>query len=149
MNYAYQEGEGGIAEALGLAEDLLVVIVFASFLVTISSKVNICGAVDAFRWQKCGAKILLKEVSGAERLGVAQIRGDYVIGIEEKPRIPKSNYAVIGVYLYDCLRKIKCLKPGTFGPRRAGNHRSQQLLCSGRHFDIRNSRGMVDRRRNI
>jgi glucose-1-phosphate thymidylyltransferase len=75
-------------------------------------KMNICGAVDTFRQQKCSAKILLKEVSDAERFGVAEIRGDYVVGIEEKPQIPKSNYAVIGVYLYDATvsEKIKRLK---------------------------------------
>jgi glucose-1-phosphate thymidylyltransferase len=80
-------------------------------------EMNICGAVDAFRLQKCGAKILLKEVSDAERFGVAEIRGDYVIGIEEKPRIPKSNYAVIGVQLYDAtvFEKIKRLKPSGRG----------------------------------
>ena len=78
---------------------------------------NICGAVDAFRRQKCGAKILLKEVPDAERFGVAEIQGDYVLGIEEKPRIPKSNYAVIGVYLYDStvFEKIKRLKPSGRG----------------------------------
>ncbi len=70
-----------------------------------------------FAEQKCGAKILLKEVSDAERFGVAEIRGDYVVGIEEKPRIPKSNYAVIGVYLYDAtvFEKIKRLKPSGRG----------------------------------
>jgi len=62
---------------------------------------NICSAVDAFRQQECRAKILLKGVSDAERFGVAEIRGNYVVGIEEKPQIPKSNFVVIGVYLCD------------------------------------------------
>jgi glucose-1-phosphate thymidylyltransferase len=117
LNYTYQEGEGGIAEALGLAEDFAdghpICVILGDNIVEMS----ICGAVDAFRRQKCGAKILLKEVSDAERFGVAEIRGDYVVGIEEKPRIPKSNYAVIGVYLYDAtvFEKIKRLKPSGRG----------------------------------
>ncbi len=62
---------------------------------------NICTGVDNFKSQKRGAETLLKEVSGAGRFGVAKIRGDSVISIEEEPRAPKSDYAVIGVYLYD------------------------------------------------
>jgi glucose-1-phosphate thymidylyltransferase len=117
LNYTYQEGEGGIAEALGLAEDFAdghpICVILGDNII----EMNICGAVGAFRGQKCGAKILLKEVSDAERFGVAEIRGDHVIGIEEKPRIPKSNYAVIGVYLYDVtvFEKIKHLKPSGRG----------------------------------
>jgi glucose-1-phosphate thymidylyltransferase len=117
LNYTYQEGEGGIAEALGLAEDFAdghpICVILGDNII----EMNICSAVDAFRRQKCGAKILLKEVSDAERFGVAEIRGDYVVGIEEKPRTPKSNYAVIGVYLYDAtvFEKIKRLKPSGRG----------------------------------
>jgi glucose-1-phosphate thymidylyltransferase len=113
LNYTYQEGEGGIAEALGLAEDFAdghpICVVLGDNII----EMNICSAVDAFRQQECGAKILLKEVSDAERFGVAEIRGNYVVGIEEKPQIPKSNFVVIGVYLYDTtvFEKIKRLKP--------------------------------------
>jgi glucose-1-phosphate thymidylyltransferase len=117
LNYTYQEGEGGIAEALGLAEDFAdghpICVILGDNII----EMNICGAVDTFPQQRCGAKILLKEVSDAERFGVAEIRGDYVVGIEEKPQIPKSNYAVIGVYLYDAtvFEKIKRLKPSGRG----------------------------------
>jgi glucose-1-phosphate thymidylyltransferase len=117
LNYTYQEGEGGIAEALGLAEH------FAdghSICVVLGDNIienNICSAVENFRKQKQGAKILLKQVPDAERFGVAEIRGSHVIGIEEKPRVPKSNYAVIGVYLYDAtvFEKIHRLKPSGRG----------------------------------
>jgi dTDP-glucose pyrophosphorylase len=80
-------------------------------------EMNICKAVETFERQKSGAKILLKEVPDAERFGVAEIRGEHVFGIEEKPKIPKSNYAVIGVYLYDntVFEKIQCLKPSGRG----------------------------------
>lgn len=99
LDYTYQEGEGGIAQALALAE------FFADgepICVILGDNIiggNIRVAVENFKKQKQGAKILLKEVPDAERFGVAEIRGDHVVGIEEKPRNPKSNYAVIGIYL--------------------------------------------------
>jgi glucose-1-phosphate thymidylyltransferase len=117
LHYTYQEGEGGIAEALGLAEDFAdgnpICVVLGDNII----ELNICSAVEAFQQQERGAKILLKEVPDAERFGVAEIRGDHVIGIEEKPTTPKSNYAVIGVYLYDStvFEKIKRLKPSGRG----------------------------------
>jgi glucose-1-phosphate thymidylyltransferase len=117
IHYTYQEGEGGIAEALGLAEDFAdgqsVCVVLGDNII----ETNICGAVENFRAQQRGAKILLKEVEDADRFGVAEIHGDHVIGIEEKPRNPKSNYAVIGVYLYDStvFQKIRRLKPSGRG----------------------------------
>jgi glucose-1-phosphate thymidylyltransferase len=117
LNYTYQEGEGGIAEALGLAEyfaagESICVILGDNILEN-----NICQAVENFKKQKDGAKLLLKEVDDAGRFGVAEVRGNRVVGIEEKPRSPKSNYAVIGVYLYDStvFEKIRRLKPSGRG----------------------------------
>jgi len=117
LNYTYQEGEGGIAEALGLAEhfadgDQVCVILGDNII-----EMNICGAVEEFRRQERGAKILLKEVPDADRFGVAEVRGNYVFGIEEKPRLPKSNLAVVGIYLYDqsVFTKIRKLKPSGRG----------------------------------
>jgi glucose-1-phosphate thymidylyltransferase len=117
LNYTYQEGEGGIAEALGLAEHFAdgepVCVVLGDNII----ENNICHAVEDFRSQKNGAKILLKEVPDAHRFGVAELRGDHVVGIEEKPRDPKSNFAVIGIYLYDAtvFEKIHRLKPSGRG----------------------------------
>jgi glucose-1-phosphate thymidylyltransferase len=73
--------------------------------------------VEDFRNQTSGAKILLKEVPDAERFGVAEFSGDRIIGIEEKPRNPKSAYAVTGIYLYDetVWDKVKTLKPSERG----------------------------------
>ena len=73
--------------------------------------------MDNFKAQKSGAKILLKEVDDAQRFGVAEIQGQHVVGIEEKPKAPKSNYAVIGIYLYDktVFEKIRRLKPSGRG----------------------------------
>jgi len=117
LNYTYQEGEGGIEDALALAEhfadgDAICVILGDNIIET-----NICQAVANFKKQKEGAKILLKEVTDAQRFGVAEVRGNNVVGIEEKPKRPKSNYAVIGIYLYDysVFTKIRRLKPSGRG----------------------------------
>jgi glucose-1-phosphate thymidylyltransferase len=117
LNYTYQDGEGGIADALALAEhfadgDSICVILGDNIIEN-----NVCQAVANFRKQGEGAKILLKEVTDAQRFGVAEVRGDRVAGIEEKPKHPKSNYAVIGIYLYDqsVFRKIRRLKPSGRG----------------------------------
>jgi len=117
LNYTYQEGEGGIAEALGLAEffagdDSICVVLGDNIIET-----NVRHAVESFERQNGGAKILLKEVNDANRFGVAELRGDQVIGIEEKPRHPKSSYAVVGIYMYDStvFEKIRRLKPSGRG----------------------------------
>jgi glucose-1-phosphate thymidylyltransferase len=117
MNYAYQEGEGGIAEALALAGhfadgDRICVILGDNLI-----EGSIRQAVDAFCEQAAGARILLKEVPDAGRFGVAEIRGDRIAGIEEKPKQPKSNLAVTGIYLYDAtvFEKIRTLVPSDRG----------------------------------
>jgi glucose-1-phosphate thymidylyltransferase len=117
MNYAYQEGEGGIAEALSLAEHFadnqkLCVILGDNII-----EGDIRDAVACFQAQPRGARILLKEVPDAERFGVAEINGDRITGIEEKPKRPKSNYAVTGIYMYDTsvFEKIHTLVPSARG----------------------------------
>jgi glucose-1-phosphate thymidylyltransferase len=117
INYTYQEGEGGIAEALRLAE------FFASeekICVVLGDNIiekNIRKAVESFQKQKGGAKILLKEVPDPQRFGVAELKGDRIARIEEKPKEPKSQYAVIGIYLFDqqVFDTIKTLKPSDRG----------------------------------
>jgi glucose-1-phosphate thymidylyltransferase len=117
INYTYQEGEGGIAEALDLAEffaagDKICVVLGDNII-----EKNIRKAAEAFRKQKGGAKILLKEVSDPRRFGVPELKKDQVVGIEEKPKKPKSNYAVIGIYFFDVavFDIIKTLKPSERG----------------------------------
>jgi glucose-1-phosphate thymidylyltransferase len=117
INYTYQEGEGGIAEALNLAEFFAsgekICVVLGDNLI----EKNIRRAVKNFQKQKEGAKILLKEVPDPERFGVPELREDRIIRIEEKPKEPKSQYAVIGIYLYDpeVFNIIKTLKPSNRG----------------------------------
>ena len=117
INYTYQEGEGGIAEALRLAEffaagDKVCVVLGDNII-----EKNIRKAVEAFQTQKGGAKILLKEVPDPQRFGVAALEGDRIVSVEEKPKEPKSNYAVIGIYLYDgaVFDIIKTLRPSGRG----------------------------------
>jgi glucose-1-phosphate thymidylyltransferase len=117
LNYTYQEGEGGIAEALGLAAHWAgnekVCVVLGDNII----QYNISKAVRAFERQEKGAKILLKEVHDPERFGVAELQGERVLNIVEKPKQPKSNLAVIGIYMYDArvFEIIKTLKPSDRG----------------------------------
>ncbi|HKX46128.1 MAG TPA: sugar phosphate nucleotidyltransferase [Planctomycetota bacterium] len=101
VNYAYQKGEGGIAEALGLAQSFAdeepICVVLGDNII----ERNIVKAVADFRRQERGAKILLKQVHDPQRFGVAELDGERVVGIEEKPQRPKSDLAVIGIYMYD------------------------------------------------
>ncbi len=101
MNYAYQEGEGGIAAALSLVEHFAaeepVCVVLGDNII----EGNILGAVNAYREQGGGAKIILKKVPDPQRFGVPRLDGNKVLSIDEKPAVPQSDYAVIGIYMYD------------------------------------------------
>ncbi|MBC8032346.1 MAG: NTP transferase domain-containing protein [Pyrinomonadaceae bacterium] len=101
LNYTYQEGEGGIAEALSLVEHFAagepVCVVLGDNII----EGNITGAVRAYRSLGGGAKIILKKVPDPHRFGVPELDGPRVVRIEEKPGSPKSEFAVIGIYMYD------------------------------------------------
>jgi len=117
LNYAYQQGEGGIAEALSLAEHFAeggpICVVLGDNII----EKDIRSAADDYRKQEDGAKILLKKVHDPQRFGVPEIDGDRIVKIEEKPKNPKSEFAVIGVYFYDntVFDVIKTLKPSDRG----------------------------------
>jgi glucose-1-phosphate thymidylyltransferase len=117
LNYTYQEGEGGIADALSLAEHFAdgqkICVVLGDNLI----EGSIRQAVEEFERQERGARILLKEVPDAERFGVAEIEGDRIVRIVEKPKHPKSRYAVTGIYMYDntVFDKIRRLVPSARG----------------------------------
>jgi glucose-1-phosphate thymidylyltransferase len=114
FTYEIQDEAGGIAQALGLAEDfadgdnLAVILGDNIFMDDLSEEIN------SFTG---GAKIFLKETEDANRFGVAEIHGDKIVGIEEKPKNPKTKYAVTGLYLYDSkvFGIIKGLKPSARG----------------------------------
>ena len=117
LNYTYQEGEGGIAAALSLVEhfagDDPICVVLGDNII----QGNIRAAADAYREQGGGAKILLKKVADPERFGVPELDGQRVVRIDEKPTQPKSDYAVIGIYMYDSavFDIIRTLKPSGRG----------------------------------
>jgi glucose-1-phosphate thymidylyltransferase len=117
INYTYQEGEGGIADALSLAEYFAdrqkICVILGDNII----ENNIIKAVKDFEAQEEGAKILLKEVPDPERFGVAQIENNKLINIVEKPIQPKSNLAVIGIYMYDArvFDIVKTLRPSDRG----------------------------------
>lgn len=101
LEYAYQEGEGGIADALQLAEDFAdgekICVVLGDNIL----QYDIRDSADRFREQETGAKILLKEVDDPQRFGVVKMQDSRVVAIQEKPANPASNLAVTGIYFYD------------------------------------------------
>ena len=117
LSYTYQEGEGGIAAALALAEDFAdggrICVILGDNIV----EGSIRPAVARFRRQRRGARIIVKEVPDAERFGVAEVRGDRVLSIAEKPKRPKSRYAVTGIYMYDAqvFDVVRTLRPSGRG----------------------------------
>jgi glucose-1-phosphate thymidylyltransferase len=117
LNYTYQEGEGGIADALSLvehfADDEDICVVLGDNII----ENNIKQAKEDYEKQGGGAKILLKQVHDPNRFGVPELDGEKVLNIEEKPSNPKSDFAVIGIYFYDntVFDIIKTLKPSNRG----------------------------------
>jgi len=117
LNYAYQQGEGGIADALKLAEHFAEGEAISVVLGDNIIEGNIKKAVDDFKAQGNGAKILLKEVHDPERFGVATLKDGKVLKIVEKPKQPETNLAVIGIYMYDknVFEICRTLKPSARG----------------------------------
>ncbi len=117
IRYTYQQGEGGIADALSLAEDFIdkakVIVILGDNII----EEDITKYVQEFSKQNQGARLLLKSVPDPERFGVADVRGKRIVQIIEKPKNPKTNYAVTGVYMYDSqvFRMIRKLKPSKRG----------------------------------
>lgn len=117
FTYKVQDQAGGIAQALGLAEnfvhgDTMVVILGDNIF-----EDSLANFVEDYRVQGNGAKIILKEVADPERFGVANLEGDRVRSIDEKPKNPQSNWAVTGIYFYDhnVFEIIRTLKPSGRG----------------------------------
>lgn len=138
IHYAYQTGEKGIADALRLAEDFA----DGDRLVVILGD-NVFGAsiksyVDKFRAQELGARILIKKVSHPERFGVVTFKKGKIISIKEKPKKPKSDYIVTGIYMYDAevFDFIKRLKPSGRGEFEITDINNMYLHQNQLHYDI-------------
>ncbi len=116
LAYEIQEDAGGIAQALGLAKNFVGKDSLAVILGDNIYEDNFKNDVLTFEKEN-GARIFLKEVQSPERFGVAELQGDKIIGIEEKPLKPKTNYAVTGFYLYEngVFDVIGAMKPSARG----------------------------------
>jgi glucose-1-phosphate thymidylyltransferase len=138
INYTYQEGEGGIAAALSLAEFFAdqqpICVILGDNIVEHS----IAPYVENFRKQESGARILLKEVPDPQRFGVPEIQGNRIIRIDEKPAKPASEYAVTGIYMYDSgvFGIIKTLKPSQRGELEITDVNNSYISRGKMQYDI-------------
>jgi glucose-1-phosphate thymidylyltransferase len=138
INYTYQEGEGGIAAALSLAEFFAdqspICVILGDNIV----QGSIARYVENFSRQKSGARILLKEVLDPQRFGVPEIQGNRIVRIDEKPERPASKYAVTGIYMYDAkvFEIIKTLKPSRRGELEITDVNNCYINNGSMQFDI-------------
>ena len=138
INYTYQEGEGGIAQALGLAKHFAkgskIVVVLGDNIFEHGIKEY----VERFKKQKKGARVLLKKVEDPERFGVAALEGNKIVGIEEKPKKPKSDLAVTGVYMYDekVFDIVNTLKPSGRGELEITDVNNEYVAKNELEFDV-------------
>jgi glucose-1-phosphate thymidylyltransferase len=136
--YTYQEGEGGIADALRLCEHFAdgkpITVVLGDNLV----QDDITPFVRKFEAQGSGARILLKEVEDPERFGVPELDGDRIVRIEEKPEQPKSQYAVTGIYIYDgqVFDYIRELRPSDRGELEITDVNNHYIREGNLRYDI-------------
>ena len=138
LNYTYQRGEGGIAEALSLTEHFVdrdrVVVILGDNIVEKSIRPQ----VERFAAQPGGARILLKEVDDPSRFGVAEVRDGRVVSIEEKPSAPKSSLIVTGIYMYDAkvFDIIRTLKPSGRGEMEITDVNNVYLRAGTLSYDL-------------
>ena len=136
--YTYQEGEGGIADALKLCEHFAEGQRIAVILGDNIIQDDITPFVRRFEDQDSGARLLLKEVDDPERFGVAEIDGDRIVSIQEKPVLPRSRYAVTGIYMYD--RRVfdfaRKLKPSARGELEITDVNNAYLREGDLQFDV-------------
>src|SRR6202453_4700800 len=136
--YTYQEGEGGIADALKLcehfAEGQSVCVILGDNII----EGNITPYIERFKEQQSGARLLLKEVPDPERFGVPELDGDRIVRIEEKPTVPKSQYAVTGIYLYDGRFFVYCrdLKPSLRVELEITDVNNAYIAAGDLHYDV-------------
>jgi glucose-1-phosphate thymidylyltransferase len=117
INYAYQQGEGGIAHALSYAEQFAAGDPICVMLGDNIIERDFVEAARSFAQQQRGAKVLLKEVPDPHRFGVPVFDNGRIVAFEEKPKHPSSSYAVVGIYFYDArvFEIIRSLKPSARG----------------------------------
>lgn len=138
LAYEVQEEAGGIAQALGLAEDFIGRDRSVVMLGDNIFEENFSSALQSYRQQPTGARIFLKEVPDPERFGVANVEGNRVTGIEEKPTTPKSPYAVTGLYMYDAdvFQTIRTLKPSGRGELEITDVNNAYIAAGTMSYDV-------------
>jgi glucose-1-phosphate thymidylyltransferase len=138
LSFAYQEGEAGIADALRLAEPFAAGEKICVILGDNILEKSVLGAREKFELQQGGALILLKEVLDPERFGVPMFEGKRIVRIEEKPRVPGSPYAVIGVYFYDgtVFDRVRRLKPSGRGEFEITDVNNSYLFDKQLSYDV-------------
>jgi glucose-1-phosphate thymidylyltransferase len=138
LSFAYQEGEGGIADALRLAEPFAAGEKICVILGDNILEKSVLGAREKFERQQGGALILLKGVLDPERFGVPMFEGKRIVRIEEKPRVPGSPYAVIGVYFYDgtVFDRVRVLKPSGRGEFEITDVNNSYLFDEQLSYDV-------------
>jgi glucose-1-phosphate thymidylyltransferase len=138
LHYTYQQGEGGIAEALSLCEhfvdDSLVCVILGDNII----EKSIAPYLGRFLEQGSGARILLKEVPDPQRFGVPTLEGDRVVKIDEKPKAPASPYAVTGIYFYDpkVFTITQTLKPSSRGELEITDVNNKYIELGEMTYDI-------------
>ncbi|WP_217593037.1 sugar phosphate nucleotidyltransferase [Cohnella sp. GbtcB17] len=138
FTYKVQDEAGGIAQALGLAENF---VNNESMVVILGDNVfsdSIAPYVKTFREKGNGAKILIQEVHDPKRYGVPELKNDRIVSIEEKPQQPKSNYAVTGIYMFDArvFEIIRTLKPSARGELEITDVNNAYIASGDLGFDV-------------
>lgn len=138
FTYKVQDQAGGIAQALGLAEnfvgdDLMTVILGDNIFSD-----NIAPYIHNFQEQGAGGKILLQQVEDPERYGVAELRGTQIVSIDEKPKVPKSSYAVTGIYMFDpsVFNIIRTLQPSGRGELEITDVNNHYIRMGKMSYDV-------------
>ena len=138
LTYRIQDQPGGIAQALGLAKNF---VGNDSCCVILGDNVfddDLKEFVVKFEQQQVGAKIIIQEVSDPQRYGVAELLGDNIVSIEEKPKNPKSNYCVTGIYMYDSkvFDIIKTLRPSGRGELEITDVNNEYIRLGEMTYDV-------------
>ncbi|MFZ5800538.1 MAG: sugar phosphate nucleotidyltransferase [Candidatus Omnitrophota bacterium] len=138
INYTYQQGEGGIAAALSLTEHFVGRDKFVVILGDNVIEKSIRPYVENFKRQTHGARILLKQVPDPQRFGVAEVKDEKIISIVEKPKRPKSNFIVTGIYMYDpcAFDFIHRLKPSQRGELEITDVNNAYLKAKELYYDV-------------
>jgi len=138
FTYKVQDQAGGIAQALGLAENFAAGDKVCVILGDNVFEDDLTPFAKNFAAQKTGAKILIKEVSDPQRFGVVEMKDGKVLSIVEKPKKPKSNYAVVGIYFYDAgvFEVVKRLKPSGRGELEITDVNQHYLRAGELTYDI-------------